>query len=165
MAPVTWCHTTSMPRSPRRLAGLPRAQRLPVDRVVHAGRAAFASCGTSERRAVSATSSIVVRTRPPCAPDGSQEVSGASTVVSPAVHTCSTMSALPARASAAARGGGSSMWQLWCWRHLVDCSDRGRTATWQAVIHTTSAATAVNRSRKSKIRARHTMLLDQGNTP
>ena len=108
VAPVPWCHIASMLRSPRRSRGLPRAQRLPVDRGVHAGRAAAASCGTSERRAVGATSSIVVRTRAPCAPDGSQEVSGASTVDSPAARTCDTMSALAARAVAAARGGSSS---------------------------------------------------------
>ena len=139
MALLTWCHTASTLRSPRRPTGLPRAQRLPDDRGCNAGRAAAATCSTSGRRAVGATSSIVWRTRPACALDGGQEVRDASTVGSPATWIRSTVSApaarsLPQRAAAVAAAESSGCGATWRTGSDVVDAKFVTATTWQAYV-------------------------------
>ena len=112
---------TSMPRSPRRPMSLLRAQRLSADHGGHAGRAAALPAARARGERSVRTHPLLVRARAASAPDGSQEVSGASTVGSPAARASGTRSVLVTRAVAAPRGGCGGMCQQWRWLHLLDC--------------------------------------------
>ena len=112
---------TSIPRSPRRPMSLLRAQRLSADHGGHAGRAAALPAARARGERSVRTHPLLVRARAASAPDGSQEVSGASTVGSPAARASGMRSVLVARAVAAPRGGCGGMCQQWRWLHLLDC--------------------------------------------
>ena len=108
---------TSIPRSPRRPMSLLRAQRLSADHGGHAGRAAALPAARTRGERSVCTHPLLVRARAASAPDGSQEVSSASTVGSPAARASGTRSVLVTRAVAAPRGGCGGMCQQWRWLH------------------------------------------------